>query len=98
VPGQTTTITGRRFAPNSILQANLFSAPVLLATFKSDASGNYSATVTIPADTALGSHQIVVSGPGANGGTNNSVGSLTVVAPNAAPVATAVVAQPNFTG
>lgn len=95
-PGQQVVVTGGGFAPNTSLVVDLFSSPVRLGTTTSDAAGNYSVRVTIPADAAPGPHEIVVSGRGANGQPHKSVGNVTVL--RAAGAAVPVRAKPTFTG
>jgi hypothetical protein len=72
---------------------------VLLTTAQTDGSGNLPATAaTIPSNTALGTHQVVVrpaSGQSAAGVTSISVVTATL---SATPVAGAVTATPTFTG
>jgi hypothetical protein len=50
----------------------------------------------VPANTSLGQHSIVVSGPAPGGGTHQGFGSVTVLA--ASTPASAVSGSPNFTG
>jgi hypothetical protein len=69
------------------------SGPTSLGTVTADNAGNFAATVTIPSDTAVGQHSIVVTGPDPSGATHASVANVTVPAP-AVPVA----AAPRFTG
>ena len=79
--GQQTTVFGDGFPSATPLNLNQFSDPVFLGSTTSDAAGHYSLVVTIPAGTAPGVHQIVVTGGGAQATT-----TITVVAP--APVST----------
>jgi|GEM_PF-3551025 len=73
-PGQTLEVSGKDFQPNSEITIELHSTPVVLKTMTASAQGTFSTTVTIPADTPLGSHQIVVLGTDVNG--NPIVGTL----------------------
>lgn len=50
------------FAPSADLQLWLRSEPVKLTDVRTDGTGRTTATVTIPADTASGAHEIVVTG------------------------------------
>lgn len=100
--GGTMTISGDGFAPGASLTIVLHSDPVALATATADANGAYSVTVTIPAGTTAGTHQIVVSGLGPDGQPRESVVTIEVQAievlgavATAAPV---VNLQPAFTG
>jgi hypothetical protein len=96
--GGTITVSGDGFAPGATLTVELHSDPVLLATVVADGNGAYSAVVTIPADTAPGPHQIVVSGTGADGQPRVSVVSIDVQAPAVAVGAEAVSLQPRLAG
>jgi hypothetical protein len=78
--GQKITISGGGFQANKSLSITFTSTPVSLGTTTSNSSGRYSALVTIPSDATAGSHTITVSGPGAAGGTHNSVIGVTVLA------------------
>ena len=81
--GESITITGDGFAPNTTLTIELHSTPVVLATTQTDSAGNYSVIVVIPADTPPGAHEIVARGLGPNGEERTSVVTITV---GAAPV------------
>ena len=99
--GESITITGDGFAPNTTLTIELHSTPVVLATTQTDNTGHYSVTVVIPADTPPGAHEIVTRGLGPSGEERTSTVAITV---EAAPVvagvvvAAAVVIVPTFTG
>ena len=56
--GATDVVNGVNFTPNSSVVLSLHSATVDLGTVTSDGSGSFSATITIPSDTALGAHTI----------------------------------------
>jgi len=60
-------VHGDGFMPDSDVDVTLHSTPVHLGTFTTDASGAFTATVTIPADTAAGAHTIVLTGTSPNG-------------------------------
>ena len=92
--GGAVTVSGGGFAPATQLTIELHSTPVVLGTTTTDAYGNYSATVTIPADTAPGAHSIVVSGLDPDGAPRSVSVAITV---NGTVVA-AVVVSPRFTG
>lgn len=79
-PGDTITVTGTGVQPHATVTVVLHSTPVTLGTVKADASGAFSATVTIPASTPVGAHTVVVTAKAA--GTPDVTGStpLTVVA------------------
>ena len=77
--GQSVTIRGGSFAPNQSLQMLLSTTPpTSLGSARSDATGSFSATATIPAATTAGTYRLTVSGPGAQGGTHESSASVTV--------------------
>ena len=79
-PGQQVTFQGGGFAKNAPLALEFQSTPTPLGNATADASGNFKATVTIPNDATGGAHHLVARGPGANGGTNEAVADVTVVA------------------
>jgi hypothetical protein len=60
------TVAGRCFPPNFTGNAVLTSDPVVLGPVRADAAGAFSATFTIPRNTAAGAHTITVSGTGAS--------------------------------
>ena len=74
------TFQGGGFAKNAPLALEFQSTPTPLGNSTADASGNFKATVTIPNDATGGAHHLVARGPGANGGTNEAVADITVVA------------------
>lgn len=57
--GQQATVTGTGFGPGEQVTVILYSSPVVLASATTGADGTLSARVTIPADTALGAHEVV---------------------------------------
>ena len=61
-PGKTITVSGSGYAPNSTVSVAIYSTPQVLTTVVTDASGNFTATVTVPAGLATGSHTLVASG------------------------------------
>ncbi len=65
--GNTITVNGDGFLPHSDVDVTLHSTPVHLGTFTTDASGAFTATVTIPSDTKPGAHTIVLTGTAADG-------------------------------
>jgi hypothetical protein len=78
--GESVTISGDGFGPGATLTIELQSDPILLATVVADPTGAYTATVTIPADTPPGTHQIVVSGVGPDGQPRVSTVTIEVLA------------------
>ena len=67
VPGKTVTVTGSGYAPFSTVTLAIYSTPQVLTTVVTDASGNFTATVTVPAGLAAGSHTLVASGVDSSG-------------------------------
>ena len=59
--GQQVSLSGAGFPSNAELKITFASTPVLLKTVTSDGTGAFSTTITIPADAALGAHEITVS-------------------------------------
>jgi hypothetical protein len=104
-PGDDVDVSGKGFPANTKVNIELCSSPVQLITATIDGSGNLAATtVTIPANAALGAHEIVVLP--ANG-SPVGIASLTLVSAGSgsgsgavasSPVATPVAAEPSFTG
>ncbi len=74
--GGTVTVSGEGFDAGTELVIELRSTPVKIGTVTVKENGTFSATVTIPKDTAVGSHTIAVIEPG--GG--EATASLTVTA------------------
>jgi hypothetical protein len=66
-PGGSVTVYANGFQPGSTATITLESDPVLLATTTAGSDGVVNETVTIPADTPAGQHEIVVSGVGRDG-------------------------------
>jgi hypothetical protein len=58
--GDTVRIKLAGFEPGSVMEAWLFSTPVLLGTTKVGADGTITATFTIPQDASSGSHRVVI--------------------------------------
>ncbi|WP_454042472.1 esterase-like activity of phytase family protein [Cellulosimicrobium sp. Marseille-Q8652] len=61
-PGQEVTATAEGFVPGEWVSATLFSTPAELGLFRADADGTLTATVTVPADVAAGTHRFAVVG------------------------------------
>lgn len=76
-PGEPMTISGGGFAPNADITITLESDPVLLKRTRANATGFFTATVTIPESTPPGTHTIKASGRAAEGG--QQVLSTTIV-------------------
>ncbi|MDQ2660677.1 MAG: family 78 glycoside hydrolase catalytic domain [Actinomycetota bacterium] len=61
-PGDTIDVTGAGFAPGETVRIELHSDAVLLDSVVVDDTGAFASTVTVPATTALGAHEIVLLG------------------------------------
>ncbi|WP_430867379.1 leucine-rich repeat protein [Demequina aurantiaca] len=72
-PGVAFVVSGTGFDPSEALTVELHSDPVILATILADATGAFSTTVTVPTDTAVGAHQIVVTGASVTASTDVTV-------------------------
>jgi LPXTG-motif cell wall-anchored protein len=83
-PGQSVTISGSGFADGKELAMTFLSTPVPLGTTNSNANGAFRASVSIPRNATPGQHQLVVTGPGARGGTHRAIARLRVVGAGAA--------------
>ena len=103
VAGGAVTVSGGGFMPSTELTIELHSTPVVLGTTTTDASGNYTTSVVIPADTAPGQHLLVVTGLGPDGQPRSVSTEITVVAdtavsPETVAAPAALVVAPRFTG
>jgi LPXTG-motif cell wall-anchored protein len=58
-PGSEVTVSGTGFQSGATVRLTLHSDPVTLGTAQTDATGAFSAAVTIPADVAAGSHTVL---------------------------------------
>lgn len=67
------------FAPGSLVSIDLHTAPVHLADVTADSGGGISGSVTIPADTPLGSHTVTATGVDPSGATVVATAPLAVV-------------------
>ncbi|GHE11628.1 fibronectin type III domain-containing protein [Klenkia taihuensis] len=76
--GQTLTLQGSGYAPNSTVELLVFSSPVSLGTVVTDENGSFSVEVTVPANLANGTHHLVATGVDANGNVRNLVITVTV--------------------
>lgn len=75
------------FAPDSFVEAVLYSVPVVVGSGVTDASGAARFAITIPADLAAGSHTLVIAGFGAGGSTAFAAVGVTAPAASAAVAA-----------
>jgi hypothetical protein len=65
-PGGSVTVTDGGWQPNSTVDLTLHSTPVALGTATTGDDGSFSKTVTIPADTPVGTHTIEITGTDAS--------------------------------
>ena len=66
-PGQKITIVGTGFLPYSTATVIIYSDPIVLGTVTTDANGNFSREVEVPATLAAGQHHLVASGVAPDG-------------------------------
>ena len=76
--GQQVVLQGAGYLPGSSVRLALFSTPVDLGTVVVASDGTFSATVTIPAGLANGTHTLVATGVAPDGTTRNLVITVTV--------------------
>ncbi|SOE00233.1 fibronectin type III domain-containing protein [Blastococcus haudaquaticus] len=88
VAGTSMTVTGSGYEPGSTVTVLIYSSPQILTTVVADSSGNFTATVTVPAGIAPGQHTLVASGYDTNGDYRFTTMSVTVSAAGVATVAT----------
>jgi titin len=81
------TISGSGYAPNSTVTLAIYSTPQVLTTVVTDASGNFTATVTVPAGLAAGNHTLVASGVDSSGNVRYVNLAVTVSGSGAATLA-----------
>lgn len=86
-PGQQVTIVGFGFAAFSTAKMIMFSRPIELGSVTTDATGSFSASVTIPADLDAGPHQIAAVGVDPHGDVHRMALPVTVTAPARRPAA-----------
>lgn len=86
-PGKTMTISGSGYAPNSTITLAIYSTPQVLTTVVTDASGNFTATVTVPEGLEAGTHTLVASGIDSSGNVRYVNLAVTVSAGGAAALA-----------
>jgi hypothetical protein len=78
-PGDTITVEGSGLPDGSSINAVLHSVPTLLGTVAVGSNGSFKDTVTIPVDTAIGAHRIVVTASGPDFDTTSKQEAITVV-------------------
>ena len=79
-PGQDIVVIGTGFAPFSTATIVIYSTPTVLGTVLTDANGNFSKPVTVPASLAAGMHNLVASGVDPQGATRTLRMEVTVAA------------------
>jgi titin len=82
--GKTMTVSGTGYMPGSNVTVLIYSSPQVLTTVVADASGNFTATVTVPAGLAAGQHTLVASGYDTLGNMRYTTMAVTVSAAGAA--------------
>ncbi|MCU1616003.1 MAG: fibronectin type protein [Frankiales bacterium] len=66
-PGQKITVKGSGYLPYSTVTVIIYSTPTVLGSVVTDAAGNFTLAVTVPADLAPGDHHLVSSGVASDG-------------------------------
>ena len=84
-PDNSLSVEGSGVRPNSDVPVYLFSAPRLLGTMRSDASGSFKGLVTVPKDLELGQHTLQVNAVGSDGAVRSLSLGVVLQAPKAAP-------------
>jgi hypothetical protein len=93
-PGDTVKIDGSGLPAGMSVNCELHSIPVQLGSAAVGASGSFSETVTIPRDTVLGIHHIIVTASAPGEQTTTREEAITVIAPIASAVANMPVVAP----
>ncbi len=88
-PGETVTISGSGLPVGTTIDTVLHSVPTDLGSVVAGADGTFTQTVTIPADTVLGAHDLIVTASGPGVVTTSKQQPITVVAA-ASPASTSV--------
>lgn len=86
LPGGDLTMRGTGFAPGSTVTSRLHPEDATLVTAQADEQGSIEVDVTLPSDTALGTHAIVTEGTSASGGRRLLTGLVAVAGVPAAPL------------
>ncbi|MEV4517491.1 fibronectin type III domain-containing protein [Dactylosporangium sp. NPDC049525] len=77
-PGQQIVVIGTGFAPHSTATITIYSTPVNLGTVITDADGNFSKPVTVPASLADGTHTVLAQGAAPDGSLRSMALAVTV--------------------
>ena len=88
--GKTMVVSGTGYQPGSTVTVLIYSEPQVLTTVVADASGNFTATVTVPAGLAPGQHTLVASGVDTLGNQRFTTLAVTVSAAGTATVTVTV--------
>jgi titin len=88
--GQQVTVIGTGFAAYSTATIIIYSTPIILGTITTDAHGDFTDPVTVPASLAVGSHNLVASGVDPTGATHQIRMPITVDATSTALPTTAL--------
>ena len=83
--GATVLVTGRGFRPGSPVTISFHSTPALVGRAIADASGAFSAFVSVPEDATPGQHHFMASGTTVQGTPAELTAAVMVVAPPAGP-------------
>ncbi|MFI5494865.1 fibronectin type III domain-containing protein [Actinoplanes sp. NPDC051859] len=78
VPSQQIVVIGTGFAPFSTAKVTIYSDPIELGTVTTDANGNFSVPVTVPASLAAGAHTFLAVGVDPNGASRKMALPVTV--------------------
>lgn len=93
-PGAAITITGGGLPEGTAIEVSRHSTPVSLGTTTADASGNFTLTGILPANTSIGRHEIVATAT-VSGGTVTAATAITVVATDVDSDESAMAALPD---
>jgi titin len=99
--GATSRIEGSGFVPMSDIRIEMHSTPTLIGTIQSDANGNFTTSISIPTEFAIGNHRLVfiyaLTGIQANSLpiTVKLREAIAVVVPSATPSATPTAKKPS---
>jgi titin len=95
--GQSVTLVGDGYLPGSTVTLVIYSTPTVLGTVVADANGKFTATVTVPAGLAAGSHSLVASGVDSSGAVRYLRMNVTVSAAGVATASSGGLALTGFT-
>ena len=76
--GEQITLSGTGYLPNSTVDLYVYSTPTKVGTAVADEAGNFTATVTLPASLANGTHHLVAAGVDPSGNPRYLVVEVTV--------------------